>query len=288
MRIAIALIITLFFAGPIFSQDTDDEEAKRTKAIAEHWLGVSRDYAEAFTITPLEPDAKPYALHDKAVFHHTQSVRGDDIGAMHLWLQPDGRPAVIGVVFAWTNSKTTRICSYEFHSLTPQKLSLTHEGRAIWNSQAPGLEWKEFPDATPAPASRKLQQRLQVRRLARRFSANTTTPEKDRWELRFVPTPIYEYDSQAAGVSYGGVYVFCQGTDTEVILLIEAHNISESAERPEFEWRYAVAPFTDYQARVKFDKDEVWVSPPGQLNENGKPHYWSYLGPMPKPEVELE
>lgn len=268
------------------SSKQDDETAKKVR---QHWLNLSRTYAEAFTLAEIEDGAKPFQLYEKPIFLHTQSVRGDDIGAVHLWLTEDKRPAGVGAVFAWSNSETSRMVTYEFHSLVQQPISLSLSGRAQWTCPTRGFEWKEFPRGTPPPAKKTLQQRLQVKQLARQFTANTTTDKNQRWELRLVPTPIYEYQAKSSGVRHGAMFAFCQGTDTELLLLLEAFGkpAGDSNGPASQNWRYALVPFTDYKARAEFQGEEIWESPEGELAENGKPHYWNSLKEVPKPDFEI-
>ena len=44
----------------------------------------------------------------------------------------------------------------------------------------------------------------------------------DREELRLLPQPVYRYESEDPEVQDGGVFAFVQGTDPEVLLLLEA------------------------------------------------------------------
>jgi hypothetical protein len=288
LRFSGMALLFLFGSHSQLHAEDERQKPKASKAVSEHWLKVSRTHAESFELSPATDGVKPYSLYEKPVFRHTQSVRGDDIGAMHVWTTADKRPAVVGAIFAWTNSKTTRMGSYEFHSLTSDLVKLQVKDRVVWTSRTPGFDWTSFPTGTPAPPANKLQQRLQANRLARKFAAKTTAAPKEKWELRLVPTPIYQYASKEAGVTHGAMYAFCQGTDTEVILLIESFDTAEKNAEAELSWRYALVPFTDYKARVSYAEQAIWESAPGRLNENGKPHFWSVFGSIPKPEFEIK
>lgn len=266
---------------------TDKPDA--TTDVQKHWLEVSRAYAESFVLSPTGKMDEKFELTSQPIFRHTQSVRGDDIGAVHLWTTKDKRPAVIGAVFAWTNSESSRMVSYELHALTDeQPVSLRLRERSVWNSKSPGIKWASFPEGVTPPAPQPLRQRLQAKQLSRRFTANTTSVNKQRWELRFVPTPIYQYGTQESPITYGAMFAFCQGTDSEVILLIEAIKQKDSAGKEQPVWRYALVPFTDYKARVELDEVEIWESPLGRMNENGKPHYWTVFEQVDKPKFEIK
>jgi hypothetical protein len=287
--VVILFWIVLPVAGAA-AQDSSSEQTDETaQKVRQHWLNLSRKYAEGFTLAEIEDGAKPFQLYEKPVFLHTQSVRGDDIGAVHLWLTQDKRPAVVGAVFAWSNSKTSRMVTYELHSLVQQPISLSLSQRTQWTCPTRGFDWKAFPRGTPPPAKNTLQQRLQVKQLARQFTANTTTDKNQRWELRLVPTPIYEYQSKSSGVVHGAMFSFCQGTDTELLLLIEAFGKPEgdSKEATSLNWRYAPVPFSDYKVRAQLQEEEIWESPEGEFGEDGKPHYWDSLKQVSKPDFEI-
>jgi hypothetical protein len=255
------------------------DKASNKKAVTEHWLGVSDKLAKDYVFSPASATDSPFVLHDKAIFRHTQTVRGDDIGSVFLWKEASGRPAVIGVIFAWSQGRIRNVM-HEFHSLHRQGVTMDLPGRKSWTTQQPGLEWLPFPKAD-APDASPLKRKLQAKALSRRVSANATDPAKSRWELRLVPTPIYEYAIADEGVDYGGVFSLCQGTDTELLVLVEARKMADKSE-----WYYAFAPFTDYQLAVSIDEEKVWQSPDGTMAENGKPHYWDFADQQPKPDFE--
>ena len=259
--------------------ETTKDKAATKKAVTEHWLGVSDKLAKDYVFSPASATDSSFVLHDKAIFRHTQTVRGDDIGSVFLWKEASGRPAVIGVIFAWSQGRIRNVM-HEFHSLHQQGVTMDLPGRKSWTTQQPGLKWLKFPKAD-APDASPLKRKLQAKALSRRVSANATDPAKSRWELRLVPTPIYEYTIADEGVDYGGVFSLCQGTDTELLVLLEARKMADKSE-----WYYAFAPFTDYQLAVSIDEAKLWQSPDGTMAENGKPHYWDFVDQQPKPDFE--
>ncbi len=277
------LIVTLsaiaFVAPCQAQQDSKTDEAATKKAVTAHWLGVADSLAKDYVFTPVDAVNSPCILQEKAIFRHTQTVRGDDIGAVYVWKEASGRPAIIGVIFAWSQGRNRWVMN-EFHSLHKNGIAMDLPGKKSWTTEQPGLQWQPFPKADP-PDSSELKQKLQAKAFSRRVSANATDPIKARWELRLVPTAIYEYSIPNEGVSYGGVFSLCQGTDTELLVIVEARQAEGKAE-----WHYAFAPFTDYQLAVSIDDQKVWESPEGTVSENGKPHYWDFLEQRPKPDFE--
>ncbi len=278
-KLMVAVFASAFFAPCQAQQDPKLDEAATKKAVTAHWLGVADSLAKDYVFTPADAVDTPFMLQEKAIFRHTQTVRGDDIGAVYVWKEASGRPAIIGVIFAWSQGRNRWVMN-EFHSLHKHGIAMELPGKKSWTTEQPGLQWQPFPKADP-PDSSELKQKLQAKALSRRVSANATDPKKARWELRLVPTAIYEYAIPKEGVSYGGVFSLCQGTDTELLVIVEARQTEGKAE-----WHYAFAPFTDYQLAVSIDDEKVWESPEGTVSENGKPHYWDFLEQRPKPDFE--
>lgn len=90
------------------------QDAQRIAA----WLQVSREHAEDYRFVKRDQPDQPLKLLPKAVFRHSQPVRGDDIGAVYLWVDDAGAPAALGTVFAYSSGKAgERWVAHEFHSL---------------------------------------------------------------------------------------------------------------------------------------------------------------------------
>jgi hypothetical protein len=271
----------LLSAFPAAVAQESGEKLKADKAVIDHWLAVAKKYATEYEIAPADDRKAAFKLVPDPIFRHTQSVRGDDIGALHVWVEKDGRPAVVGVMFAWSPDAVSRRSHVEFHSLHAAPIAAKFRGSELWQSRKPGLEWHDFPAGTPAPAATAARRRSQIRQLARGFEAHTIDTRGKRWELRQVATPIFEYEVDAADTLGGALFAFCQGTDTELLLVIEAKKVDG---RPQF--RYAYASFTDYDVFLKLGDQAAVQAPKGNWSENGNPHFFSPIENVPKPDFE--
>lgn len=247
--------------------------------VIKHWLGVAQEMADKQEITLAGDASRIFELHRPSVFRHTQPVRGDDIGSMFIWKTKQGRPAAMGVFFSWSDGRKRWVME-EFHSLHDQPIQKSVQGKVTWTSNETGLKWRPVPKA-PSPVGATTRMRIQARQMSRRFEAYTEKTPGDRNVLRNVPEPVYEYKDVAAGIEYGSVMVSCQGTDTELLLLLEARKSDGK-----LSWYYALAPFTDYGLFVKLPDETLWQSPKGQLGEDGKAHYWNFVEQRPKPDFE--
>jgi hypothetical protein len=75
---------------------------------------------------------------------------------------------------------------------------------------------------------------------------------QDPHQLRLLPTPVYRYANEKE-VLDGALFAFAQGTNPEVLLLIEALR-GETPGR----WQYGFAPMTSFEARVLRGDKIVW------------------------------
>jgi len=95
-----------------------------------------------------------------------------------------------------------------------------------------------------------------MRSFAERFTAAVDPSRSGKWQdrhqLRLLTTPVYRY-ADAAEVLDGALFAFVQGTNPEVLLLIEAPQ-GESPGR----WQYGFAPMTSFEAQVRRDDKIVW------------------------------
>ena len=257
-----------------------EDAAKQSDKVVEHWLGVAQEMASKQTVFAKEEPGRPFVLREKAVFRHTQSVRGgDDIGAIYVWTSESGRPGAIGVFFAWSQ-EDHRWVMQEFHSLYDKPIKKTVPDQTTWTCTTPGLEWHDGLElATNSEDPRRL--RLLAKQLPRKLKVRTKSFDEQDWQLRFVPTPFYEYKVPDEDVIYGAIFGYCQGTDTELLVVVEVRKTDDK-----LSWQYALAPFSDYTIYVDLPDGGTWKSPDGKLNENGKPHFWSFVEKRPKPEFE--
>ena len=133
--------------------------------------------------------------------------------------------------------------------------------------------------STPAPAATSAGRLSQIRRLATEFSAtvidtrNVDTPVPRI--LRLMPQPLFRYPAPVDGADYmdGALFTFVEGTDPEVMLLIEA---THSDGVPS--WRFGVARMNGDELRVSHRDQPVWQVPRVSWQEMRQhPHQPYYL-----------
>ncbi len=265
----------------LFAQDLPDE-AQTQKQIVKHWISVSRDHATTYSIYPQSAPDSAFKLYEHAVFQHIQTMRGNDIGAVHLWIRDDGRPAAIGTVFGWTISDDSRMLFNELHSLADEPVSATQDGRLLWESKEAGTQWAPVPDA-PLPQRSPRRRRAEAKQLAKSFTSHMIDRNGKRWELRRVPTPFYEYDVKDEPSRGGALFAFCRETDIETLLLLEVRDVGGK-----LRWEFSCAKFTDYDPHMVLAGKEVWQPLEDGYQQSGNAHFWAPIGERPMPQVEKD
>lgn len=217
--------------------------------------------AQAYSLAVESAPKKALELKKEPVFEWLNPARNGQQGVIFLWPH-DGRPAALACIFSGPHDKLPgRWIDHELHALDPEKLVVKRDAYNQWKPQA-GLARKELPDAAP-PAATPGARLAQMRRLAREFTGHVVDRERQRWELRLLPTPLYRYPAAKSGVVDGALFALMSsaGTDPEVLLLLEAREASGK-----LHWEYACARFSDLELRVQRKDKEVFASVPSETN----------------------
>ncbi len=182
---------------------------------------------------------------------NNQIVREDD-GMLFLWTEGDkGRPVAAAQFFLVETQ-----WHHEFQSLSPHGFEARFEGEAVgrgsWQPSRAGVSIS-MADSIESPADTPNQRLRQMKTIAERFTAAVDPHGKfdSPEELRLLTTPIYRYTAIDDGVLDGAVFVFAQGTNPEVMLLIEA-------DKDKSVWRYGFARMSCFHLRVRRDNQIVW------------------------------
>ena len=139
----------------------------------------------------------------------------------------------------------------------------------VWKPARGGIAWKPVPNASP-PVAASAARLVQLRQMSRDFAVDKTDREGIQRELRLLPQPIYRYSSSDWDVLDGAVFVFVQGTDPELLLLIEAVQHEESSR-----WQYALARMNSVRFVVSRRGEIVWevdILPWSQVQNRNEPY----------------
>lgn len=192
------------------------------------------------------------AWSPKPILHWDNPARNGEDGAFYVWML-DGRPEVIGSVFTYRRASTGRIVlKHTLHSVSEKPLSADYEGTVVWAPKMPGVTLTPIPDADP-PAETSRLRLIQARSLARDFSANFTDLKNQTTELRLLPQPLIRYEPKNSPVIDGALFAFAEGTDPQVLLLVEAR---PGADQQRWEYGFVRSHFVEL--RGFHHGKEVW------------------------------
>jgi hypothetical protein len=254
--LGICLTVGLVIAGQAQTQEKD--------VTTRPWAVIVKRHVKAAKVYAMADPAHPFAPLMEPVLHRTQEVQGSSKGSVFIWVEPSGRPAAICDVFLFEEGPEHYRLNNERHSLSASSLRAESSIGPLFNATGPGLEWKAMPDSQ-APGDKPPVRDRQARRLAERFSADLIDRKRERFRLRLLTTPLYRHDTIDSPVSLGGaLFAFCQQTDPELLLLIEARKSGA-----EYRWDYAVAGFSDMDLYLHLDGREVWRDVPSFSTGSG-------------------
>lgn len=208
---------------------------------------------------------------------------GKVFGNVCVWTE-DGRPMLVACIYRFFSPNwgaTLELCS-----LADNKLVGSIDNQEFWKPDSAGLK-RERLQADEKPANSAAARLVQMRRLAAEFSAHLEdtrgTDKQVARELRLLPKPIFRYPADASGLKAnyvdGALFAFVEGTDPEVLLVVEAVGSAES-----LRWEYGLARMNRDALRVKFRGQPVWSVPylEKQLNQPSEPYS---LFPLDRPSL---
>jgi len=234
------------------AEQMDEERREEVDAWRVAIEGLAKEHRIVLADTP----DRPLKKLERPVFLWNQVVRQGQIGSAFLWVQEDGRPAVLGGIFAWHLGTPNWFVMHEFHSLAEQPLKMSFRGKTLWTPQQAGVTWRPIEGVMRVAKSPTLQ-KSQIRRIARLFKARTVTGDDAQWDLRLLPRALYEYScGDKDEPRCGAVFVMCQGTDPELVLMVEARPVGAG-----LQWQYACGTFTDFELHLEYQGEEIWNAP---------------------------
>ena len=212
-------------------------------------LNLTREAAERYEITLDDVDHYTAKLLTEPILRWSNPAAGEIHGNVFVWTAA-GRPAAIASIFKWFAPHTHM--SHEFHSLALAPLKAKYGGAEVWTTSAPGVKFVPLTEA-PSPAATAPQRLLQMRQMAKDFSATKKDRDGSFSELRLLPQPIYRYPESSQQLLDGAIFVFVQGTDPEVFLLLEARGRSGNEQ-----WTFAAARMNSVALTLRYYDKEVW------------------------------
>ena len=244
-RFLIAVIVSIC---PSLAPAQSANDAKARKAEADKMIG---EESVAYKIA-LAADDRNLSLHPVPVKSWTNDLNGEFYGSVFIWTL-DGRPQVVGSLYR--SYTPFNYFAAELQSLSEHELLAAKDEQAVWQPPA-GVKFQSVPDGATPSQSHPVRL-IQMRSLARLFAGQLTDEDKVRRTLQISPQPLYRYDKTPANLLDGAMFSLVNGTDPEVLLLIEARRTADG-----FQWQYALARLCVSELQVTYNGQKVWSAAP--------------------------
>ena len=247
------------------SKPADDQIEKERATEA---LELCRKGAKEYRLCLDDRQRTELELKPDPVLRWSNPSVGSIHGGVFIWTH-EGRPFAVASIFKWFDPLDSM--AFEVHSLSTERLVGILGTKEVWKSSRAGVEFKPVPGAM-APAATAAARLSQMRTISNRFTADKTDRDESsqKQRLRLLTQPVFRYASKTAQITDGGMFAFVQGTDPEVLLLLEARETDSGSA-----WHFALARMNSTIFKVAYNDKEVWsteVLPWGVVLNNSEPY----------------
>lgn len=236
-----ACAVTALNPPPRVRADEEDGKADR--------LELMRSAAGAYQITVATDDGpEELTLRPEPLLRWTNPIRRTTDGTVFLWTHNE-RPAAVLCMYPHLGA-----LDHEFQSLAEGPLTAHFEGSDSpdWTPREPGVTFRPVPEG-PSPAASSAARLSQMRGIARRFRALFGERAHEH-ELRLLTQPLYRYPAKGSAESDGAIFAFVQGTDPEILLILEIRKAADGHPR----WHYAAARMTVVNLHLEYQEQPIW------------------------------
>lgn len=244
------LAIGCLYGMPELSAEDMPKAANEKAAHYERML----HFAQSFQVFEVKDDQPvPARLINRPVLAYRDDTRKQHDST--LWIfGTDGRPSAMISIENYPQRPKSEEWLFEVASLSAGLISVERSPELKWQSRQPGLMFRELADA-PAPAEKPSARLAQMRQLRLRFAAHEREGTNGRVELQALSAPLYRYQDEKLGIVDGAMFAFANGTNPEVLWIIEAYH------KPGTEpcWQFALAQMTGAEVFMALDGKEIWT-----------------------------
>jgi hypothetical protein len=247
--IVLGLFLLLVSSMPA---EEDPQAKQRLRLMEEAVQSIEPESSELKTKEALTVASKPLLRYNDPTRGANEAAGNFLLDATVWRLGTEGRPTALVTIEIYQSAGAPRLLSYEFLSLTEAKFALKHKAEKIrsWEPEESGLTLKELPDA-PKPAVTAAERLVQMRRLARRFTAKEHFRMAEI-ECRLLTQPIDRYHSAEPKIVDGAVFVYANSTNPELGVVLETDGEH---------WLYGTLRMTSAQVSVALDGREIAAYP---------------------------
>jgi hypothetical protein len=203
----------------------------------------------------VDPDRQgaPATRTSEPVLRYTDSTRQTSDSTLWIW-GATGRPAAIMAIEHYPKNPDVKRWLCEVASLSNERISIEYGREIDWTANKPGLELARLEGA-PTPAEQPAARLTQIKQFQRRFTAHEKASIEGRIELRPLAKPLHRYQDADAGTIDGAIVSFVNGTNPEVLLVLEARTTSTGAA----EWQFGLVQMTGEAVFAELDGKEIWM-----------------------------
>jgi hypothetical protein len=257
--VRVVFLIVLQIVSVTYADDADEDQLGSVQL--EKWSQYYQARAVNYEIRRAGDDQQ-LELRTTPVMRWTNLVVSPDNtqGECFVWTV-NGRPEVFVSLFSY-NKNQKRTVAHAFNTLSRQPLVATYKDEVFWTPTLSGVHEMKPILGAPPPADSRARRLVQMRQLARSFSARSGGTNGDKeLELRLFTTPVFRYEGESEETLDGALFAFVTGTDPEVLLMIEAHSLDG-----EMRWHYVAARHSYLTLRVKYKGEPAWEYLRGEPN----------------------
>jgi len=252
----------------------EEEQSKvRLQLMEETIAGFETASKERLSASALTFIPKPLLRYSDPTRGTTSANLLLDAGVWRLGEK--GRPTALVTLEIYRGTGDSSILAYEFLSLAKTEFSLAHKQheKVAWEASPKGLTMNPLT-GTPKPAAAAPARLVQMRQLARRFTVKEKIRDVDT-ECRLLSQPIDRYSAADAGILDGALFVYANGTNPEIGVLLEASDAG---------WAFGVARLSSAETKVSLDGKEVATFLHGDFGLNRRGNYVSTSHPIKNPK----
>jgi hypothetical protein len=210
-------------------------------------------------------DVRVVPLIESPCLRFQDPTRANDFGTIWIWSY-GGRPTAI-LELEWYRERSDLIAAV-FNQIDAGRYELQLNQNPWWVPQKTDVEWIKIEDQEE-PSTDAKRRGFQMRNISRSMSAHEFwDPDNSRFELRLLSQPIHRYSDTERGIVDGSMFVFANGTNPEIALLLEVVQVGSKTE-----WRMGFARIGHAEMHVEIAQKSVWTVPryvPADHTDN----YW--------------
>ncbi len=190
-------------------------------------------------------------------------------GSFWAWGEK-GRPVAVLELFRNAGMKRW---TFGLTNTSGGKVRASRAGEPWWIDNDSDVVLKDVPQA-PAPAADTAQRQRQLKLLCQKFTAyELWEPNNTRYDLRRLERPVHTYRDEDHGLLDGGLFVFANGTNPELLLFLEAR--ADQKDKTKAVWQYLVGRAAGAELHLDFDGKEVFDAPRSSRLKALRRPYWA-------------